>query len=216
MKSFKISINEKDINAVRDSFNVIKLILSVSSHIVNLPVSDFYYQDPDHPIPYVVLCTSKNMNRLVWGDSSSQLHSVHFPFSITDNATHLELHYHSIEINSQVIQALKKLFISENTYFSLDSLLDEFIEIFSDFGLSQLQQQELWELYQHLFSFEICYLRYDYDPQHENGQIHPLHHLDINFSNMGTYKLGLNSNMELSMFLDLLDTETNCKYISIC
>ena len=64
-----------------------------------------------------------------------------------------------------------------------------------------------------LLSMELGYIRYDYDPEHENGKFHPLHHLDINYSSKGTYKLGMNNKIQINDFVDLLDVKKECRYI---
>ena len=53
----------------------------------------------------------------------------------------------------------------------------------------------------------------DYDPERENGRLHPLYHVDINYSTKGTYKLGMNKKMETAEFIDMLDTKTDCRYV---
>lgn len=60
---------------------------------------------------------------------------------------------------------------------------------------------------------ETGYIRYDYDPDHENGTLHPLYHFDVNYSSKGTYKMGINKKMEKEDFVDLLDIKTKCHYI---
>ena len=70
-----------------------------------------------------------------------------------------------------------------------------------------------FSLVMRLLSMELGYIRYDYDAEHENGTLHPLYHLDVNCSSKGTYKLGVNRKMKREDFIDLLDINTNCKYI---
>lgn len=60
---------------------------------------------------------------------------------------------------------------------------------------------------------ETGYIRYDYDPVHENQKLHPLHHLDVNYSGSVTYKLGLKKHIELEEMRDILDVSTECKYL---
>lgn len=54
-----------------------------------------------------------------------------------------------------------------------------------------------------LITVESGYIRYDYDPIHTNGKIHPLHHLDINYSLGATYKQGLYNKITKSDFESL-------------
>ena len=64
-----------------------------------------------------------------------------------------------------------------------------------------------------VLSFEIGYLRYDYDERYNNGDIHPLNHLDINFTNGSTFKLGLKEKINQTVLDDIVDTGTNCHYL---
>lgn len=64
-----------------------------------------------------------------------------------------------------------------------------------------------------LFTTELGYIRYDYDEIHQNGNLHPLNHLDINYSSKGSYKLGLKKRIEIEEFLDILDVQTECRYV---
>ncbi len=69
------------------------------------------------------------------------------------------------------------------------------------------------ELIKMLMLFEPGYLRYDYDEERANGDIHPLNHLDIYFSSNATMKLGLEHEVQTDWFIDLLDITTVCKYL---
>jgi hypothetical protein len=69
------------------------------------------------------------------------------------------------------------------------------------------------ELLEEIFRFEPSYIRYDYDPANENGRLHPLYHMDINYSTYGTFKLGLNNEINLAYLENLLNTNTDCAYI---
>ena len=64
------------------------------------------------------------------------------------------------------------------------------------------------------FSTDLGYIRYDYDEKHENEKIHSLHHLDINYSSKGTYKIGLKKALKDEDFIDMLDLRTECKYLN--
>lgn len=111
------SLREKELNSIRNNSSAVKLAFSVCSHIANLSIADLYFDIPTNPLPYVVLYISDSMNRLIWENENRQLHSIHFPFFVSDNGSFLKLHYHGIEIDSQAIQALTRLFISRSSGF---------------------------------------------------------------------------------------------------
>lgn len=69
------------------------------------------------------------------------------------------------------------------------------------------------EIVEELFRYEPSYIRYDHDPENQNGQLHPLHHLDVNYSKAGTYKIGLRSAIKLEDLEDILNIQTDCYYL---
>lgn len=72
---------------------------------------------------------------------------------------------------------------------------------------------DFWGLVREMMLFEDGYLRYDHDPVRANGRHHPLHHLDICYSSATTYKLGLNAALKEAAFEDLLNLETECRFL---
>lgn len=62
--------------------------------------------------------------------------------------------------------------------------------------------------------FECGYLRYDYDVEYQNGHIHPINHLDVNYSVGSTFKLGFQDIITIEDFIDILDLKTNCHYLN--
>lgn len=213
MISYRISILSKELTPIRDSYDAIKLVIAVSSHIITLPIDKLYYDSPSF-VP-IELYQSHRMNRLVWGDDVHQLHSIHYPFTILLDEDSLYLQYKGIAIDNTLMHGLGQIFSTHSVRESLDCLLDEFADFGNDADLSEDRLNELWIIYQYLCSYEIGYLRYDYDEKNANGNRHPLHHLDINCSNSCTYKIGLSTRMCRDLFIDLLNIETDCHYISL-
>ena len=64
-----------------------------------------------------------------------------------------------------------------------------------------------------LLTFDVGYIRYDYDEEHYNGRIHPLHHLDINYTNQSTYKIGLNQSLDILEFKSIIDNQKECWFL---
>ena len=65
-----------------------------------------------------------------------------------------------------------------------------------------------------IFLSEPAYIRYDHDSDNENGKLHPLNHLDVNYSAYGTFKLGLENLMVENYFEDVLNIKTDCSYLN--
>ena len=63
-----------------------------------------------------------------------------------------------------------------------------------------------------LSNVEWSFIRYEKDEEHHSEK-HPLYHLDINWSNRTTYKIGLHDKYSLREFRDFLDNSKIIKYI---
>lgn len=120
-----------------------------------------------------------------------------------------------IEIDNKVVSILLGLF-QEETYNndSLENLYYELAENKEDDEGTKYNEEILWALFKKLLVFECGYLRYDYDPEHEDGKMHPLHHFDIYFSQGNTFKLGLEDKILSDNFIDVLDLNTECYFLT--
>lgn len=146
------------------------------------------------------------MNRLFFYKGNKYF-SISFPFFVQiegENVVEIAT-YSGKPLDFKTISAIISIIDSEE--FRLNpSLIDFYIEplSISYSGLFLLEE---------IFQFEPSYIRYDFDPLKENGKFHPLHHLDINYSTYGTYKLGLNHNIEKQDFEDTLNILSECSYL---
>ena len=119
-----------------------------------------------------------------------------------------------IRINNRSValleRMLEKIDFEES---SIDEIIEEaYLDVAED-GYTDKDIDMCFGLILRLLSMELGYIRYDYDPERENGRLHPLYHVDINYSTKGTYKLVMNKKMETAEFIDMLDTKTDCRYV---
>lgn len=119
-----------------------------------------------------------------------------------------------IEIDNRLIVLMERML---NQIDFSKNMIDEIIEkAYFDVSGEEYTEDEVgkcFSLILRLLSMELGYIRYDYDPEHENGTLHPLYHLDVNYSSKGAYKLGIRKKMKKEEFVDLLDIKTECRYI---
>ncbi len=108
-----------------------------------------------------------------------------------------------------VMRTIMETWTIENI--SVEEILEKIY--FAEAEYTEQDIQECCSILFYLFSAEVGYIRYDYDLEHEKGDLHPLNHLDINYSSKCTYKLGLKEKIELDNFIDIVDIQTNCKYV---
>ncbi|WP_419307662.1 hypothetical protein J8402_01810 [Chromohalobacter israelensis] len=141
--------------------------------------------------------------------SDDKSFSASFPFLVSNADDQLVFSTKSgIEINSRVssevisILSLSKAFESNNLIELLDSLEQ-----------TSEDPDTLWEVLGELIQEDDGYVRLDHDPERENGDIHPLNHLDIFYSQSATFKLGLKSKYGIDDFFDILDINSNCSFL---
>ena len=78
---------------------------------------------------------------------------------------------------------------------------------------SQSTPYDVYIMVEHVMNCEPAHIRYDRDEAHENGSIHPLHHLDVNHSQGGTFKIGLNAPIGSDSFEEFVDNDKERRYI---
>ncbi|MCE6989541.1 hypothetical protein [Dyadobacter sp. CY323] len=147
-----------------------------------------------------------DMSRLFFY-KESKFYSISFPFKILFGEFEAEITtYFGTKVDNQSVSSA--IAILRNEKFKLNPSPVNFWIDTSDEELPGL-----W-LLEEIFLFEPGYIRYDIDPKNENGRLHPLHHLDINYSSYGTYKLGLNKEILDSHFEDILNIATECSFLA--
>ena len=186
---------------IRDKIDYVRLIL-YSARLLLLK-----YDTGSVAVTCSLKVLVSKMSRLfVYKDA--KFFSVSFPFNIINNGNDVEeiSTYSGNKVDNQVISSA--ISILNNDQFKLKpSPMDFWIETDSSeiAGLYLLEE---------IFLFEPGYIRYDIDPERIKGKLHPLHHLDVNYSSYGTYKLGLNDKIVDSYFENILNISTDCSFIA--
>ncbi len=151
--------------------------------------------------------------------TEKKMFSFNFPFTIEENSednliARIYDPQTGIELDSKMISLM--LALVNQKIFDGDSIDGVFVElsetIISYGGTDEINT--IWLLIKKLMVFECGYLRYDYDSEHENGKKHPLFHCDINFSSNVTFKVGLLEAIKIHEFIDILDINTDCHFLS--
>jgi len=143
--------------------------------------------------------------------------SVIFPFSMIETEDS-ELKYTfgpfnviSSTINSALANVSYQ--IKQNSADSFSSILDIIYEndiLGCEQDIELLSQIVFW-----FYKEESGHVRYDHDLKNSNGTIHPEHHLDINYRNQNSFKIGLRSELEHQSFYDLFAKSKPCHYLHI-
>jgi hypothetical protein len=185
---------------IRDKIDYARIIIYATRYLLlNIPTDDTECNSK------IKLCIDK-MSRLFFYKEKKYF-SLSFPFSvqvddneITDIST-----LSGKSINSKSISSV--ISIIEDSSFKLNpSLTDYYME-------SDTAQVVGITILEEIFQSEPAYIRYDNDPVNENGKLHPLNHLDVNYSSYGTYKIGLEKEIEIVSFDDVLNIRTDCSFL---
>lgn len=203
--SFNLSQNLKDriLTPIRNKYQLVILLLNAIktmriNHIIGHAES----------AGKIVLSIDK-MSRITFC-FEEKVFTFFFPFRVMEIDGHVSFHSSSIgEIDSVVISE------------AIQILTDESIQnasCISEFATLILEKTELkpgfWLFIKELMFMEDGYVRYDIDPERENGHLHPEHHLDVFYSSRVTFKLGLNNQLSDEDLLNILNLSTDCHYIS--
>lgn len=134
--------------------------------------------------------------------------SVAFPFTVlTDTANNVIniTTYSGNRLDNLNISAI--ISILDNEYFRNNSSLVHF-----PFEPNSIEYNGV-SILEEIFQFEPSYIRYDHDSANVKGKQHPIDHLDINYSQAGTYKMGLKKPITRKYFENLQNTNTDCSYV---
>lgn len=150
------------------------------------------------------------MSRIFF-QSENKIFSITFPFTVIgENEDDIEFRWgNEIPIDNRIISILLG-FLRHQHAFNANSL-DAFYECVSE-NIDLIDW--FWDLLKILMFSEDGYLRYDHDPVHENGRLHPLHHIDMFYHSGNAFKVGLEQGLDTLDMIDLLNTSTDCLYIA--
>ncbi|UWY26161.1 hypothetical protein N4T21_15855 (plasmid) [Lacticaseibacillus paracasei] len=161
-------------------------------------------------IMYII---SSRMKRFFYCRKDGGITSIAFPFSFTED-----------QYRIQFVDSLTRQEMTPQLTSSLISLLNDCVFDFDHYNPDDIESQDLseidisnpsskvWAIMQELILYDAGYLRYDIDSEQEDKDRHPLNHLDINFDNASTFKLGLHSEIYIEELQNIVDNSTNTRY----
>lgn len=161
-----------------------------------------------------ILCIDKMRRLFVLYGSS--IHSVHFPFSVRQDENNIIFYYENYDLDAKTTSLLLDFFERYDELGSMEDMYDVYLKLLDDYSVSgAIYENDLWKLICYLLIFEPAYLRYDEDFSTEKElEKHPRYHLDINYSNTSTYKIGLRAKISIEEYINILDRNKNCVFVS--
>lgn len=211
--SFQLDINTSLIKTffpeelIKDKYKILEILLEACRYMLyNKKVATARSK-------YKMILQKDKMSRLVFV-GENKIYSIVFPFNISQITSDVILinYKNRFDIDSQSISTLLSL-LKSPTIISDDCL--EFIDPITNYD------QNLWSTLRDLLILEVGYVRYDKDEEgykkakeegHEHR--HPLNHFDIFYTNQATFKLGLKHEQKGTDVIDLMDRNTDCKYLN--
>jgi hypothetical protein len=199
---------------VKTKAHIIEILMEIIRYILLQNDPDFVVRDEDS-MGKVILYIDK-MSRLFFF-SENKYYSIVFPFHfLEEDGTYKIVFNSTTEVNSQLIS--KVISIIKCDEFKAQCSLD-FVEPIYD--AEDDCGEDFWIFLRELFLMEDGYIRYDidkenYDKAKDNGNpnLHPLYHYDLFYSSNATFKIGLFDEIKNDDFIDLLNINNDCKYLT--
>ncbi len=206
MKQYKFNINQlyldKFFRIIRTKAEVIEVLMRTIKYMLLNPTIS-----KEKASGKIILQIDK-MSRLFFF-TNKKYYSIVFPFfTQKEEDTYSFSFKNMIEIDSRLISQVISIIKCDE--FKANCSLD-FVAPICDY--EEECDENFWEFLRELLLMEDGYIRYDYDEKNENGAMHPLNHYDLFYSSNATFKIGLNQKLEEDDFTDLLDINTDCRYI---
>ena len=205
-------------NSIRTRFDVVITLLETLKYLITV------YGDESQATTvqtvhsdYQVCVFKEKMCRLVFKVHDLHLHSFSIPFALKKSNGELMINHNSLASPLSMRELLFTIdFFRKIKQLSEQNLgIYEYFAIFDDIEFqSRSEGAQVWQIINLLTYHEDGYLRYDKDLANENGRLHPLYHIDVCYSSHSTFKIGLDTALDQSSFGDLLNTKTDCYYLS--
>jgi hypothetical protein len=208
-KSFEIQIEgfflKKVVKAIRRKEDIIILLLET----IKLFLMEDFIEVTE--VKGKIILKIDKMSRLIF-KIENKYFSFNFPFNVEVDEAKSDIRVYDsllgIDIDDKLISILISIF---NQKITTNRCLDD---IYYELVCGDNILNDIWILVERLSMFECGYLRYDYDVEYQNGHIHPINHLDVNYSVGSTFKLGFQDIITIEDFIDILDLKTNCHYLN--
>lgn len=206
MKSFELSTKKiyfREFNSIRNKKDTILLLLETIEKLLVYSeeikeFSDFEVVKIEEDLRIVIYINK--MKRLFYC-TKNKIQSLCFPFTVILNENTVEFHHEKTLLDYSKISILKGVF-KRSTMTTLTELNDELSNDEYYNSLCENEKEIIKQVLLFLTIFEDGYLRFDFhDTENFNEDFHPLHHIDLYYTNSNTFKLGLEEEMSLKKIL---------------
>jgi len=215
MKSFELSTKKiyfREFNSIRNKKDTILLLLETIEKLLVYSeeikeFSDFEVVKTEEDLRIVIYINK--MKRLFYC-TKNKIQSLCFPFTIILNENTVEFLHEKTLLDYSKISILKGVF-KRSTMTTLTELNDELLNDDYYNSLCENEKEKIKQVLLFLTIFEDGYLRFDFhDTENFNEDFHPLHHIDLYYTNSNTFKLGLEEEMSLKKNIKIIDITEKC------
>ena len=215
MKSYKLSTRKiyfREFNSIRNKKDIILLLLETIGQLLGSSdkikiFNDFKIVKTEDDLRIVIYI---NKMKRIFYCTKNKVQSLCFPFTIDFGGDIVKFYYGKLQLDYDKISILKGVF--KRSSMTTPTELNE--ELLNDDIYNTLIENEkeiLQELLLFLTIFEDGYLRFDFcDTKNFNKDYHPLHHIDLYYTNSNTFKLGLEEEMSLKKNIEIIDITEKC------
>lgn len=215
MKSFELSTKKiyfREFNSIRNKKDTILLLLETIEQLLVYSeeikeFSDFEVVKTEEDLRIVIYINK--MKRLFYC-TKNKVQSVCFPFTIISDENSVEFFHEKSLLDYSKISILKGVF-KRSSMTTLTELNDELLNDDYYNSLCENEKEVINQVLLFLTIFEDGYLRFDFhDTENFNEDFHPLHHIDLYYTNSNTFKLGLEEEMSLKKNIKIIDITEKC------
>lgn len=208
MIKIEIPINYKNIFLIqiKNKLDVLKIILEIIK-LINI---NFYYSNCKTTKNWGKILINLNKMKRIYLLFDEKKYSIVFPFII--NFEKKKIYFNNLEIDSKVISDIQCVINSMDNW--SNQSFEQFVELIWSIDKDYDYQDDFWLLLKSIFMIEDWYIRCDYDIEHDMWKKHPINHFDIFYSNSLTLKLWLKKKISDKEFIDILDKDKDCLFLT--
>lgn len=202
-------------SSIRSRFTIIRILLDILRYLFRTSPASISKIPKSLDIDKIRLVIHIDKMSRIFIHENNKIHTFHFPFILNVENEKNILSFRGFQITNATCSILEAVFSEMSEDEPLDKLLERYWSVSEDIVAPKEEYEMYSKLITYLLSFDIGYLRFDHDEIRANDSIHPKNHIDINYTNGTTFKLGLYTQISYQEMIDILDITTDCAFLSI-
>lgn len=199
--------------SIRKKQTIINIITGVTRFLINASEKDMVQEDsPIKEGKIRIVIYIDKMSRIFIIDGQ-KIHSFCYPFQIKTQEKHFIVSFEQTIITSAVCSVLTTVFKDPLEEVTIECVIERYWDVMTEFEIEKSSKANHGQIVTLMLLFEPGYLRFDHDEEHNIGDLHPLNHIDINYTNDITFKIGLLNIWKSEQMIDLVNINTPCLFL---